>query len=227
MCGMPSRRLAIYISRRKVIVENEMIDSDNETNALFYNKHNKGEVIIEKKEPKIVKEKKTKPIKEVPLKIKKITETPKVKKVPKEKALPPEQFKKESVLIEKSDGVMTLTEIEKEKKLLEVEKLKSDARLSRLKAEKMEGFLIPTDLVKAVIRELSEAMKISYYEAIETYTVIVGAQVKLDNTQITKIKSHFTTIINDTLVKQVQISKKMINNIVAEYSETRGKGERM
>jgi hypothetical protein len=116
--------------------------------------------------------------------------------------------------------------LEAEKKALEVEKLKKENRILKAKAEKLEGELIPTELVKALIRELSEAMKISYMEALETYTVIVGAQKKLTSIEMSNIKRHFTGLINDTLIKQVDIAKKMLSNIVNEYSQTKGRGER-
>lgn len=116
--------------------------------------------------------------------------------------------------------------LEAEKKALEVEKLKKENRILSAKAEKLEGALIPTELVKSVIIELSEAMKIAYGESLETYTVVVGAQVKLNNEQISNIKKHFSGLINDTLKKQIEIAKKMISNIVDEYSETKGRGER-
>lgn len=116
--------------------------------------------------------------------------------------------------------------LEQEKKRLEVEKVRQEIRVKRAQAEKLEGALIPTEVVGSIIREMSESMKIAYLEALETYTVVVSAEHKLSTKQVAKIKGHFTTIINDTLKKQVAAAKKSLENVVAEYSETRGKGER-
>ena len=115
--------------------------------------------------------------------------------------------------------------IESEIKKADLEKKQKDIKLADLKIAKLEGELIPTDLVRTVISELSEAMKIAYMDAMENYTTVIARQTKLSIAKESEIKKHFTRIINDTLDRQVVIAIKSVKKIVDEYSETRGRGE--
>lgn len=139
-------------------------------------------------------------------------------KAPKTTALEVQQ----TTEVEKASSYNLNNQIKKadlEKRRQEIEKLK-------LQNAKLQGQLIPTDLVKSLIREFSEAMKISYLDAVESYTTIVAKQKKLTREQESKIKEHFTALINDTLKKQGVNAKKQLKNIVEDYQEVRGKGER-
>tara|TARA_R110001606_G_scaffold380908_1_gene541718 strand:+ start:981 stop:1649 length:669 start_codon:yes stop_codon:yes gene_type:complete len=125
-----------------------------------------------------------------------------------------------------SNTSSSVYEMEREKAQLSNEKIRQEIRVKRAQAEKLEGGLIPVEVVASLILLMSESMKIAYMESLETYTVVVSAQAKLDNDQVAKIKKHFTAIINDNLKKQVSAAKRGLKNIVAEYSESRGQGER-
>lgn len=120
----------------------------------------------------------------------------------------------------------SLVQLENEIKRADLEKKQQDIKLLKIKEAKMKGELIPTDLVQRLIREMSEAMKIAYMDAIENYTVVISRQKKLSTKEESDIKSHFTRIINDTLSRQTSVAKKGLKNIVSEYQEVRSRGEK-
>lgn len=125
--------------------------------------------------------------------------------------------------VEAAEGVLSL---EKQIKQADLKKKEQEIEKLKLQNAKLQGQLIPTELVKSLIREFSEAMKISYLDAVESYTTIVAKQKKLTREEESKIKQHFTALINDTLKKQGVNAKKQLKNIVEDYQEVRGKGER-
>ena len=218
MCNIRSGDLSNYIKRGKVILSGELIDDSLYENAEFMRKR---AGVFPSTEKVIVKTTKSvKPVNNTKVESFNIVEPERKKEVSprfEEPRIPAQSY---------YDSLDDKARLEAEKKALEVEKLKKENRILKSKAEKLEGELIPTDLVKSLIRELSEAMKIAYMESIETYTVIVSAQKKLTNDEVSGIKKHFTGLINDTISKQVVVAKKMLSNIVNEYSMSRGRGER-
>lgn len=126
----------------------------------------------------------------------------------------------------KDPNKMTKSEIELVTKRAEMEKKLEEVELAKIKVAKQKGELIPAELIYSLITEMSEAMKISYNDAIENYTVVVARQKKLSGQEEANIKSHFTRIINDTLKRQTVVAKKGLQNIVKEYQEVRDRGER-
>lgn len=126
----------------------------------------------------------------------------------------------------KNSSDLSIVQLETEIKRADLEKKQQDIKLLKIKEAKMKGELIPTDLVQSLIRELSEAMKIAYMDAIENYTVVISRQKKLTTKEESDIKSHFTRIINDALSRQTAVAKKGLKNIVSEYQEVRSRGEK-
>lgn len=187
-----------YVRRKKVVLcdDGEHIDTSFPTNRDFMDTQREKRGV---KAPKAKVKNSTKP------------PTPKAPKT------------EVSAAAEAAEGVLTL---EKQIKQADLQKKEQEIEKLKLQNAKLQGQLIPTELVKSLIREFSEAMKISYLDAVESYTTIVAKQKKLTREEESKIKYHFTALINDTLKKQGVNAKKQLKNIVEDYQEVRGKGER-
>lgn len=139
--------------------------------------------------------------------------------------LPPVHFTEPEEPVQ-SKGTITKTELDVKLKRADLEKRIEEIEILRVKKMKLHGELIPTELVKSLILELSEAIKLSYMDAIENYTVVVSKVKRLTEHEKSEIKNNFTEIINKALKRQIEIAKKGLKNIVEEYQEVKGKGER-
>ena len=113
-----------------------------------------------------------------------------------------------------------------QKKKLDIERAKEDIEIAKLKKEKLSGELIPTDLVKIVFATHSKNITIGFHQAVENLISQIAKQAGLDRDQIAKIRGSLIEIINKGVKNALATSKKDLRNIVAEYSQKRGIGER-
>lgn len=71
----------------------------------------------------------------------------------------------------KLKGVEEYSTLNKEKKQLETEVLRENIHLLRMKKEKMEGILIPTDLVKKIFEQHFRSVVISFQRGAENIII--------------------------------------------------------
>lgn len=189
-CGVSKAYLTTYISRGKVILNDNMIDDSIPENAYFMR------VRLDK--------------------------------------MAIEGSKVESKITSNSgndedaneDENENLHKLNLEKKKLDIERAKEDIEIARLKKEKLSGELIPTDLVKIVFATHSKSITIGFHQAVENLISQIAKQAGLDRDQIAKIRGILIEIINKAVKNALATSKKDLRNIVAEYSQKRGIGER-
>lgn len=214
LCGIKDYAIInVNIARGKVVLSGNLIDTNVEENQAFLLKYREKKGItgdtIPLQEPKPKKE--PKPVKE---------EKPKTRTVLPGPPITDEHLPQQSKHnLSKNELDIKIKRADLEKKLEEIEILK-------VKKMKLHGELIPTDLVKSLVREIAEGVKLAYIDAIENYTVVIANQKKLTEAEKSKIKDHFTPIINQAVEKQYYIAQKGLKAIVAEYSEKKDVGER-
>lgn len=113
-----------------------------------------------------------------------------------------------------------------EQKQLDIEKRREEIKQLRLKNEKMEGRLIPADLVKDVFRRNGKAITTAFSQALENYLTILSAETKMSSRQVAKMRKQIITTTNEAITEGVKLSLTEIKELVDEFSEKRGKGER-
>lgn len=123
-------------------------------------------------------------------------------------------------------GALSLFTLEIKNKTLDAEKKTEEIAILKVKKEKIQGILIPTELVKALIIHQSEALKVAYMEAVEGNIALFSQIAQLNADQIARLRKGLVQIVNKAITSSITHSKKTLNNIVKEYSETRGVGER-
>ena len=199
-CGVARGYLNMYIKRNKVILTNGMIDDTLQENAYFMQK------CIDKRGIKPDVDEVRKPIKPISEKI--IEET----KEAQNETDDPEAINQYSLGLEK--------------KKLDIEKVEEEILITRIKREKMSGDLIPTDLVKVLFASHFKSVTTSFHQAIENLISTIAKRNSLDRGQVAKIRGELTKVINDAVSNSIEISKKELKNIVDEYSQKRGRGEK-
>lgn len=208
ICGIKTKDLAVYIMRHKVIVDaDNLIDDKNEHNIAFI--ANRGS----RSKKKTVLNSKLKPTTS--------------KQTQKKKAVKP---KEQSLEIDFTAPKLKLESDIYERAALDKEKLKADLKkklldsdIAKITKEKLQGLLIPTELVTSVIKLQSDSLKIAYHAAAEHLILIIGQRKKLNNKDIADIRRDLTGTINEAVDVGVNESHKGIKKIVKEYSVNQSK----
>ena len=200
LCGVDKSYITVYIGRKKLTLTGKLIDDSLPDNAFFLQKQ------LDKNGGKTTKDLPTKP----------------PKQLSKEVAAEAQEEKEKGVSKE-SSAMYGLTI---DKKQLEVKKLESDIETARMKREKMAGVLIPTDLVMTIFASHFKSVTISFHQAADNFLSNIAKQNDLDREQVAKIRGELSEVINDAVKDAISASKKDIKKIVAEYSQSKGKGEK-
>lgn len=200
-CGVSKAYLTTYIGRGKVILTGKMIDDSLPENAYFMRVRLDKMEANGREEGSNILEKPSKPLTDKDV-----------------------DGLEDSNLKDDKDG--SLYKLTLEKKQLDIERAKEDIEIARLKKEKLSGDLIPTDLVKIVFATHSKSITINFHQAVENLLSQIAKQAGLERDQIAKIRGSLIGIINKGVKNAGVTSKKDLKNIVAEYSQKRGRGER-
>jgi hypothetical protein len=118
-----------------------------------------------------------------------------------------------------------LFEMQKEK--LEIQKLEEGNRLMKIKADKAAGMVIPTDLVKTLIRQHSKSTTDAYRMAQEDMFILIAAKYGIPPQELAELRRRGLDSINKAVEDAIELTKKELKNIVNEYSAVRGVGEKI
>jgi len=182
-CNMATNELAVYIKRKKVFVENDLIDTLNETNRVFY-------------------EKKTKK---------------------KAEAAPEDTPGTDTNRPTAKSSVSDLPEyIDSERKLKYLDTLKREKDIERqqIEIEKSRGLLIPTEVVKVLFSVHTRSIVQSLRSQFETLTDNLIVKYGLNNDDSVAIRKGTMEAINQAVEGSITDSKKSLENVVSEYTET-------
>ena len=208
MCGTTIGVINMNVKRKKIIVmDNALIDTDNKINNAFMVKYQNK---VHKKDPEKAREK---IYKEVVQKVKseRVEPTPKAtnrKKQNKES----EDVNGWDLRRKKADALKA--ERDAEKKLLEV--------------RKMSGEMIPVDMVGQVITTLTKSilsMFVSFNENLASHycDIMAGG----DREYLSEINEKLDHEIQRVINESKDSAKKDVNNIIKEFADTRGVGQRL
>lgn len=247
MCGKSVQTINTYIVRKKLFhlkSDKSLMDTQFLANKQFLDKaiaERNGEIVV-----KIKKEKPQEP-KRPPGRPKKTDETPKkIKqsppatktKIPIEdvdpetddgyrEPDPKKQQKKRTLDEDDEESMISVFEAEAKKKIADAEKAVWQAEKERLAVEKLTGKLMPVDLVEQILRVNIHHIFKSFENELSTLASIycdilaAGDRGKLAEL-IGKMRVELARIIKDTSTT----AKAEIENVVADYSEVRSRGER-
>ncbi len=117
--------------------------------------------------------------------------------------------------------------LDRQKKELEVEKLKETVQLEKLKKEKQMGLVIPTDMVITLFVNTFKVLTNKFYVAAEDIASNTVAQFGGGREEMILVRQRIMEAINKANQEGTDQSLSMIDKIVLEYSEKRMKGQRV
>jgi hypothetical protein len=224
LCGVSKAEVSMNIKRGKIILSGDYVDDSIRSNAEFIEKWQikRGLKIVSAKEPEPVAVLKptSEPIPEavpapLPNRIPKI-EPPKPRPAPKSPNIqPPNEF------------MYAGNQLDAQIKSVELERKLEDLEIAKLKRQKMAGESMPTDLVKNTISVYSRSVSRSFNNAADNLLVEFQTMADISREQVSVMRGKLNAIVNKAINDAYENAIDMVDNIVDEYSETRGKGERL
>jgi hypothetical protein len=205
VCGITTKDLAVYIGRKQVVVTtDDLIDTTNDKNKAFAEK-----CLVNKEKKKGA----------VPA-----AEPPKVKKVQEAVSA---AVTSDSDDEEDEEGIPSLIASERKLKHLDTQKREEEIQILKLKKDKLRGLVIPTELVKPLLKrnnqEILNSFKALFFD---DFVRKVGKRHGLTVDEIAELKRDGIATINKAMTDAKNNSVKNVDNIIDEFSEKKGKGER-
>ncbi len=198
LCDITQAYLSVNIKRKKVVLnENGEVDTSLDINAAWAKKR------IEKAKKKALT----------------VSEPPET--VPEIKPGPTKKTKKKEVSadlgMEEAQTVATY-DLERIKKQLEIEEKETSIAINKIKLDKLNGVVIPTDLVMVIFGQHSKSITTAFHQAAENYIVEMAATYEIDKKGIASMRGKLIDIVNQAVKESLEDSRKHIDNIVDEYA---------
>ncbi|HXP52159.1 MAG TPA: hypothetical protein VN922_19540 [Bacteroidia bacterium] len=205
-CGFATNQLSVFISRKKVIVkENGLIDTEEPANVAFLLKQK----ARDKSDKNVTNSKDVERQQEIS---KTQSSTPidlnRSPKKPKRKTSDSEFF-----------------ELETQQKELAIQKATEEIELLRIRREKLNGELIPTDLVKIIFSQHTKSILVEFNNSIDKVLTVFKQSAQLSKADEIRIRKQLLDELNLSSKKSLDESKKNIYAIINQFSEKRTKGE--
>jgi len=150
-----------------------------------------------------------------------------------EKIAPPERVDKKEKEIKPTNGkgstsqkIAEIADLQKKKARLEIKNLQNKDKLDKLKIEKMEGALIPTDAVIHLIAHIVPTVTAQHKQNIDKILNLLKQRLDIGNKIYVELQKELYNTANDLNAEIKQELINSIDNIVDDYREVRGRGER-
>lgn len=191
MCGKSPAHVSTYISRGKINVSGDFIDSDDPENFELMNKW-RMQSGLDPIEPSIQQEKETP------------AETPK--------------SSNSSDLNEEKPTRYEISALNREKARAEIEYKKEKANETRLKNAKLRGELIPTNMVVDLFAMLGHQFQMQYEIGANELAMEMAHKMKISPEIRGEIGEKLVEIINKSHQKAVNEAKMTVKNIISSVS---------
>lgn len=125
---------------------------------------------------------------------------------------------------EKTKAKVKVIEVDREKKQIEKLQAEENLRIAQIKRQKLEGELIPTDLVKNIFSTHFRTYTQSFHNAAEQIAVDLVKKLGGSREDTAWAKGQLVITINNAVKKGRDLSKQEVDVVVKEYSQTKGRG---
>jgi hypothetical protein len=197
MCGMEQSSLWVYANQRKEIeIDGDYVDTDNPTNQRFLEKR------VAKGKSKAVLN--TMDLNTSPVYIPRTStdKNPKLENIP--------EYAESEQLVKYWDSV---------KREKEVEKL-------QIEIDKKRGEVIPSDLMPPIVLQHNQSIITAIKNQQEEWLRKIGKRHNLTVLEVADAKSELIGWINEAMKKATRLTVSSLDNIVQDYAEKRGIGQR-
>jgi len=106
-----------------------------------------------------------------------------------------------------------------------IKKTNEEYEIARLKKEKIQGSVVPVDIIKTLLIMFSESVKVAWVDASEDMLIQVSAAHKLSRGEHGKLKAKLVDVVNRAVDHSVDDAKKSLRRIQGEFSDIKGRGE--
>lgn len=200
LIGKTTKDLAVYIGRGKVNLTNDgKIDTSDLKNANFY------QVYSAKSELK--------------------AEAPPVIRRPKKVIIEDEEIPEPDFAFDSDIPAYAVSE--QKLKYLDTLKREKEIEALELKNQKIKGEVVPADLIQPILLQQNRNMMIEIKNGMEEVLRSVAKRFDLTLADVADYRKQITYTINDSAKKAIENSKKALVSILNDYSETRGRGEKI
>jgi hypothetical protein len=116
--------------------------------------------------------------------------------------------------------------LDRQIKEADLEAKEQTIELNRLKIAKMSGEVIPTQLVIDVFAQHFKGITVSMHQGCDNFLMTIAKVSGMKKADLARMRGELIEIVNEAVRDGVQDSKDSVKNIVGEYSNRRGVGER-
>lgn len=209
MCGLPTKNLSVYIQRKKVKVKkkggDEFIDTNDAVNASFLESR---QANIESSAPVVVS------------KAKEVVTRATVAAAGVVNGGAGNDDDEE-------DGELPPIGVsERRLRHYQAEKTERDSKLAALKISKMQGEVVPTAPLIPIMKQHNKHLLDQCNRTLEEMLTFLRHRYRISPEDTAWMRGEAKKWINAALVKAIESTEKSIDIIVADYTETRGRGER-
>ncbi|MBX2906198.1 MAG: hypothetical protein KF744_09180 [Taibaiella sp.] len=125
-----------------------------------------------------------------------------------------------------ASAVVSRAQLDVQEQLLDIAIKKQQERYVTIKADKAEGSVIPTDVVKMLFLQYSKDITHQFRQGIERLVEEMIFKYNLSPADGALLRGQMVKMINLSVANAVDDAKKGIKTIVDQFSETKGKGEK-
>lgn len=120
----------------------------------------------------------------------------------------------------------TLYNIEIDQKELNLKKTQKEIELLSIKKSKLEGEVIPIQPVKDILSIFSKSVTSAFHSAADNLLMRIAKKKNLTKEEMASFRNELIEVINIGVVDAYNDSVAGVKNITAEYSLSKGVGER-
>jgi hypothetical protein len=209
LCEIETKYLSVDISRGKVVVNDDgMIDTTEPKNQIYIQKKLMG------REPKEIIEKPIAPKLKVPKEGKPVEQ-----KLPLPDGIDVEDAKQ---MIEGMD----YSQLEMLYKFLQSEKLKTDIEKNNIDIAKKRGEVVPSEPLIPIVKQHNQSILQEQKNADEEMLLAMTHRYDIAPVDTAWLRGEWIRLRNDAVTKATDRTIKAIGDMVYDYSEKRGVGER-
>lgn len=113
------------------------------------------------------------------------------------------------------------------KKIADTLKAEKSAELESLKLQKMQGNLMPVDLVKSIVKlNVQHILKTFENDAVTMASIYCDVLAGGDRSKLSEITKKLRISITDTVRRTEATAAQEIENVIEDFAEARSRGER-
>ena len=219
-CDIETKYLSVDISRGKVVVNADgMIDTTEPKNQIYIQKK-----LMGKEPPQLSSPEPTKP------KIEKIS-VPRgnvAPQQPKASMQLPEGITEGEVntALQMIEG-MDYQQLEMLYKYLQGEKLKTDIEKNKIEIEKKMGVVVPSEPLIPIVKQHNHFILQEQKNADEELLLAMAHKYDIAPSDTAYLRGEWIRLRNDAVTKATNLTVKAIGDVINDYSEKRGVGQRM